>query len=192
MHSSGLSQLLEEPLTVEVEGNQIGRAGREANSLATLLYDVNDAEARLQELQQQRPAIFRPQAMSTTSPAGCPLSERVPLFVIGAPSRLYHVQHTAEICRGRGFPTIYWLRTPEACELDRITPDAKKRCMVYWLTTVAPALQEFWTRLGGTMAMVVEDTSMPREDVKYADFLKASEDYETKNMGLRALRCFVS
>ena len=76
MHGSGLSHLVDEPLTVEVEGNQIGRAGREDDSLATLLYDVNDAEARLQDLQQRRPELFRPQAMSTTSPAGCPLSER--------------------------------------------------------------------------------------------------------------------
>ena len=136
LHSSGLSQLLEEPLTVEVEGNQIGRAGRQADSLATLLYDVNDAEARLQELQQQRPETFRPQAMSTTSPAGCPLSERVPLFVIGAPSRLYYVQHTAKIFQDRGFADIHWIRTPEACELDRITQDAKKRCMVYWFILV--------------------------------------------------------
>ena len=34
LHSSGLSQLLGEPLAVEVGGNQIGRAGREADSLA--------------------------------------------------------------------------------------------------------------------------------------------------------------
>ena len=94
LHSSGLSQLSDEPLSVEVEGNQVGRVGRDADSLATLLYDVNDAEARLQDLQPRRPEFFRPQAMSTTSPAGCPLSERVPLFVIGAPSRLYHVRKT--------------------------------------------------------------------------------------------------
>ena len=140
---------MDETLTLEVEGNQIGRAGRQDDSLATFLYDVNDAEARLQDLQQRRPELFRPQAMSTTSPAGCPLSERVPLFVIGAPSRLYHVRHTAEIFQNRGFADIYWIRTPEACEMDGITQDAKKRCRLFWLTAVAPAWLKFWILRGG-------------------------------------------
>ena len=130
MHTLGLSQLVDEPLTLEVEGNQIGRAGRQDDSLATLLYDVNDAEARLQDLQHRGPELFRPQSKS----------KRVPLFIIGTPARLYHVQHTAKTFQNRGFADIHWIRTPEACELDPITPDAKKRCMVYWLTIVAPAL----------------------------------------------------
>ena len=158
MHGSGLSHLVDEPLTLEVEGNQIGRAGRQDDSLATLMYDVNDAEARLQDLSRRRPEPVQPQAMSSTSTNSAAghvvppqaMQGQVPLFILGPPSRSYYVKHTAGIFHRRGFGPIHWIRALEACELYLIKTDAKTRCMVFWLTTVAPLLQKFWKEEGGT------------------------------------------
>ena len=51
------------------------------------------------------------------------------------------------------------------------------------MTTVAPALQQFWALHGGTKAMVIEDTSIPGEGVMYKKVLMTSADSEAKPWG---------
>ena len=43
MHSSGIIQLVETPITPELEKNQAGRIARVSSGLATHLYDVDDS-----------------------------------------------------------------------------------------------------------------------------------------------------
>ena len=43
MHSSGIIQLVETPITPELEKNQGGRIARVGSGLATHLYDVDDS-----------------------------------------------------------------------------------------------------------------------------------------------------
>ena len=51
------------------------------------------------------------------------------------------------------------------------------------MTTVAPALQQFWSKYGGTKAMVIEDTSITGKEVTYSKVLSVSGDSEAKTWG---------
>ena len=69
-------------------------------------------------------------------------------------------------------------------ELDEISRDAKKRVMLFWLTTVAPVLQQFWLDKGGIeAAMVIEDTTIPAYGTTYKGVLAALGDHEAQMWG---------
>ena len=78
------------------------------------------------------PKVIRPQAMKGNT--------AIVTLVVGSPSRFYCVQHTCRHLRLRGFNKIFWLRTPDANELDQLNDDPKKRVMMFRYTIVLPAL----------------------------------------------------
>ena len=63
-------------------------------------------------------------------------------LIVGPPARFYYIKHTWLHLRHRGFQRIYWLRTPDAPELDPYNMGQEKRCMMFWYTTVLPALRK--------------------------------------------------
>ncbi len=125
-----------------------GRVARLCSGLATLLYHPDDTALALSSM----PPDFRPQAMEDKT--------MWVTLVVGSPSRFYCVQHTCRHLKKSGFENIYWLRTPGATELDQLNEDPKKRVMMFWYTTVLPALVFLETHHGITRAFVVEDTCL--------------------------------
>ena len=107
LHASGVSRLLDEPLSRELEGNMSGRVARVSPGVATLLYDIDDTELALAAL----PKEIRPPARKSKVP---------PVIIVGPPTRWYVVKHTFKHFVERGFEELYWLRTPEAFELDNL------------------------------------------------------------------------
>ena len=68
----------------------------------------------------------------------------------------------------KGFPNIFWLRTPDPLELDELlhtTLAPQQRVMTLWRTTVLPAVLQVHETYNYTSAMVVVDTVLLREDV---------------------------
>ena len=116
--------------------------------VATLLYDIDDTELALAALPKE---IRLPARKKQKVP---------PVIIVGSPSRYYFVQHTFKHVRQRGFQIVYWLRTPEASELDVFNTDPITRVMFCWYTTVLPAMEELFLSRKVQRAFVVEDTCL--------------------------------
>jgi hypothetical protein len=162
LHASGTTGLIDEALTPELEGNMSGRVARVSSGLATFLYHPNDTALDLSLM----PRLLRPQPMDT--------NKAILTLVVGSPSRFYCVQHTCRHLRSRGFTNVYWLRTPDATELDKWNDDPKKRVMMFWYTTVLPALLILEMEYGDSCAFVVEDTCLLAPGVTYDDVVRAT------------------
>ncbi len=125
LHASGTTGLIDEALSNELEGNMSGRVARVSSGLATFLYHPNDTALDLSLM----PRLIGPHATET--------NKAILTLVVGSPSRFYCVQHTCRHLRSRGLKNVYWLRTPDATELDEWNDDPKKRVMMFWYTSVA-------------------------------------------------------
>ncbi len=62
---------------------------------------------------------------------------------------------------------MYWIRTPEASELDVLKVDPQARVMAFWYTTVLPAIEHLHQSFGLKRFFVLEATCLLAEGVTY-------------------------
>ena len=67
----------------------------------------------------------------------------------------------------RGFPNIFWVRTPSGQELEHFDADPNKRSMMCWYSTVLPCLRALHEQKGSSEAFVLEDTFVCDVDVTF-------------------------
>ena len=67
----------------------------------------------------------------------------------------------------RGFPNIFWVRTPSGQELEHFDADPNKRSMMCWYSTVLPCLRALHDQEGSNEAFVLEDTFVCDVDVTF-------------------------
>ncbi len=87
VNASGLKRLMDQRLSVELQGNMSGRVARTEPGLATFLFDVDDSELGLAHVEQNY-NLIRPPAMNQIRPPA------MMTLVLGPPSRLYLVLAT--------------------------------------------------------------------------------------------------
>jgi hypothetical protein len=171
LHASGISCLCDEALSSELEGNMRGRVARLSSGLATMLYHTDDTALAISQMHK----VIRPQAMNADT--------NMATLVVGSPSRFYCVQHTCRHLRSRGFQNVYWLRTPDPSELDPLNDDPKKRVMMFWYTTVLPALLVLENTKSISRAFVVEDTCLLAPGIVFDDVERATRDTRASLFG---------
>jgi hypothetical protein len=174
LHPSGIKRLLDELLPGELEGNMSGRVARVGSGMVTYMYNVDDSFRALRVLEQRQQA-----ASSASGHAHADILN----VVFGPASRFYYVQHTCQHLTSRGFQNVYWLRTPEAHDLDAIDTDSKKRVMMVWYTTVLPVLHKMQQLFDVQRACVFEDTCILAPDVHFDDVCNATSDYSGSLFG---------
>ena len=170
LHASGIKKLVDVPVTKELEGNKCGRTARTNSGLATLLYETDDSEGGLKALRMMRPSAKKQRIGPVT-------------LVCGSPSRLYLVEHTCRHLRDRGFDNVYWLRTPGPDELESLSKDPKARVMMFWYSTVLPALKMLNSEWGVEEAFVLEDTCLLASGVTFADVYKETKPWPASIFG---------
>ena len=109
-------------------------------------------------------------------------SNPVVTLIIASPARFYSVEHPYRHLTERGFPNIFWLRTPSGEELDKFDDDATKRCMMFWYSTVLPSRQALHAEESTSEAFVMEDTFVCRADVIFYRIVE-----ETRNKGFEVV-----
>ena len=67
----------------------------------------------------------------------------------------------------RGFPNIFWVRTPSGQQLEHFDADPNKRSMMCWYSTVLPCLRALHEQKGSSEAFVLEDTFVCDVDVTF-------------------------
>ena len=80
--------------------------------------------------------------------------------VCGPPNRLYLIMHTMKHLQARGFPFLFWLRTPGPAELDEASKTSLRpcaRCMLFWRTTVLPCVNRLAELTGCPDFLICED-----------------------------------
>ena len=173
MHASGISYLLDEPVSLELESNMAGRVARTCNGFATFLYDIDDTRIALSDIPRQprgTNSVADHVAPRGTYPVADDVAAPQLALIVGPPARLHYIRHTCAHLRGRGFTNVKWLRTPDAPELDSFDKDkdAQRRCMMFWYTTVLPALLALELESGVQGAFVFEDTCLLAGNVTYS------------------------
>ena len=92
-------------------------------------------------------------------------------IVCGLPDRLRVVMHTIKHLEAKGFPCLFWLRTPGPSELDiacGTSVNPKARVMLFWRTTVLPAVKKLAELTGCQDFLICEGNVVLADDVDFS------------------------
>ena len=91
--------------------------------------------------------------------------------VCGVPDRLPLVMDTIKHLDARGFPFLFWLRTPGPTELDEVSKISlrpKARVMLFWRTTVLPCVKKLAEMTGCEDFFICEDNVALADGVDFS------------------------
>ena len=174
LHASGLERLWDEYVDDELANQQSGRVARVSPGLVTFFDAVDDTPLALRALDQGfglRPGLPTLSTLKASLehvprsfPLGtlglghprlileqCDVDDPFVTIVCGIPERLPLVMNTMMHLRQRGFPNLFWLRTPGPADLDEVCKVKLRPCtrvMLFWSTTVLPCVKRLETLTG--------------------------------------------